>query len=1112
MSPEARSAIGGTAFVLGNGPSLRDVELSELSRVATIGMNAAYRAWERIDWYPTHYCCLDEELIATHHEAIRSLIDEGRVETAFLTARMLDFHPDLARHERCFYLDSFRAGGRWKERRKKYDLPYSEEEAFQSSAPSKLTTGAYAVRYAIFLGYHRLYLLGIDCNYVELLPAARKVGDIALEMSATPDSNPNYFFDDYQQAGDRYNIPNPEVHGGNLHLQALEAVRDDVAERRLPVEIRNCARKSKLNSAGVFPFEDVDRALGRPRLGGVAVPMTHGEEEALIAQMRLWATPQARPRFPTSGYPVPLIAVLNGRRDEALEARLLAAFDQAKLCPDAFSELRFMYCELSEEEDKYERDYSKKAGRGGFKSGPNAQFFRSMELLRGVGRYVFMMETDCFAIRPDWLGELERIVEGSEPFWIMGSLYRGVDRINQRYRTHINGNAVYAVGDDGFQDFVRDVWRPRLEVQVQKVRTLAYDCLLPLYFTGENTAPTGKKWTQFQQLAHRFRYTEFIQNHASIGDGVLDEEFLSAVRDAAPHTYVVHGRNVRLSASGESEAPGFEAVAVHQMGKVGSRSLVNAIEGIGRWPCFHTHVLSPTHNPSLRPEATPTVPARHEEIPRHIFDARELRAEFIDTGRPIAVITPIREPIGRNVSAFFQNLDGFTAGQDVDPQDAEQLYELFRREYPHNLPQRWLEQELNEPFSVDVFAEPFPETGYVELTSGPHRILLLKASLEDVDKARAMSAFLGTDPLNISRVNVTKAKAKRGGRLSVLERFRALVGGDGDYLDEMLGLPMARHFFSAAELEAVRREWREAAGEDPSPSRPAPKAEPARAEPKAGFEAVTVHTMGKVGAAGVTVGVRRLENRLETWPSFHTHMLNPSVNPSLDPAQPAGAEGQALPDHVRDARKLREEFIDRGRPIAVITPIREPIARNVAVFFAQLDGMLTGPGKGVDPHDADQLYELFRREHSHHVPQRWLEQELNQPFGIDVFAEPFPETGVLELAADPHKILLLRSSIPDRRKAAALRHFLGAGVSIPPEDPGAEKLVADRGLPVREFQRRLGRDRDYIDEMLDLPMARHFFTEQQREAIRSRWLGIRRRGRQVDFSESERDATRVVHA
>lgn len=276
-----------SVFVLGNGPSLRRLDLERLSGVSTIGMNAAYRYWERIDWYPTHYCCLDDELVVTHHDAIASLLREDLVRTALVTAKFLEYHPEFVDDERChvferFHRPSFDARGR------QLGLVFVDHKAFRASEPWKVTTGAYAVRYAIYLGYRNLYLLGIDCHYVDVPLDVQPVGGVALELTRTPDVNPNYFFDDYQRAGDRFHVPNPPIYGDNLHLQSLEVVRDDIARLRLPIEIRVCSAESELVSRGVFPYEDVGSAL---RSAGVEAASAEGPSEDAAA-------PGTRPAWP----------------------------------------------------------------------------------------------------------------------------------------------------------------------------------------------------------------------------------------------------------------------------------------------------------------------------------------------------------------------------------------------------------------------------------------------------------------------------------------------------------------------------------------------------------------------------------------------------------------------------------------------------------------------------------------------------------------------------------------------------------------------------------------------------------------------------------------------
>lgn len=242
--------------VLGNGPSLKGLDLRSLAGADTLGMNAAYRHWERIGWYPDHYVCLDDQLIETHAGAIHDMIVAGKVKTAFLIAKILNDYPDLRGRENVFFLESFKNSSR--------KSAYLRGLKIQSSVPFKgtgyleHTTGAFAVRYGAHLGYADIAILGVDLRYVEVLPEARHAGEIKLVMTDTPKHNPNYFFDDYQRAGDKYNIPNP---GWNLHVSAFRRVAADRDAYRWTTRIVNSNPQSVLFDESVFPFVAIEEFL-----------------------------------------------------------------------------------------------------------------------------------------------------------------------------------------------------------------------------------------------------------------------------------------------------------------------------------------------------------------------------------------------------------------------------------------------------------------------------------------------------------------------------------------------------------------------------------------------------------------------------------------------------------------------------------------------------------------------------------------------------------------------------------------------------------------------------------------------------------------------------------
>ena len=55
-----------TLVILGNGPSLRGFACNILTGIPTFGLNAAYRYWAKINWYPTYYACLDTVVGKSH--------------------------------------------------------------------------------------------------------------------------------------------------------------------------------------------------------------------------------------------------------------------------------------------------------------------------------------------------------------------------------------------------------------------------------------------------------------------------------------------------------------------------------------------------------------------------------------------------------------------------------------------------------------------------------------------------------------------------------------------------------------------------------------------------------------------------------------------------------------------------------------------------------------------------------------------------------------------------------------------------------------------------------------------------------------------------------------
>ena len=331
-------------FVLGNGPSLRGFDFAKFAGVKTLGMNAAYRYWRRIDWRPTHYCCLDDALIDTHAYAIKELIDEGRIESFFLTARILSYHPELKSDSRIRYLDEF-VRHWYRVRGQGFGLKFSPHIAFKTASQSLLTTGAYSVRYAAMLGYESIRLLGVDLDY-RPIESTSSLGGTRLIIDSTPAENPNYFFSDYQQAGDEFNVPNPAEHGRELHLHAFISLRDDFIANRLPVRISTATSSSKLFSEAILPFEPFGiEPTPTYKSTSASLLLRVKSAKHLFALLWLWRQPAFFPRLGASNN-IPVDLLVQGDLEQGKEVskqvkKYMRRYPAVRQC---FNTIRFGKC------------------------------------------------------------------------------------------------------------------------------------------------------------------------------------------------------------------------------------------------------------------------------------------------------------------------------------------------------------------------------------------------------------------------------------------------------------------------------------------------------------------------------------------------------------------------------------------------------------------------------------------------------------------------------------------------------------------------------------------------------------------------------------------------
>lgn len=482
--------------------------------------------------------------VKTHHEEIERLFADGLVKKIFVHESFFNLHPNRRGHPD--FTSTDQTSKYWYHQRGKLNglKPLYDRPAFIMSNASKVTTGAHSVRYAANLGYTKIALLGIDLKYVEIIPEAEKTQGVGLIIKTTPKTNPNYFFDGYQKAGDLFNIPNPDEHNGRLHIDSFRMIPRDFSENSVDCQIINCNQQSTLSNEDIFPYRPINEILGETLLGCIFVPTNSREIDLIIENFKLWAIPDFSPITERNISSKPdLVLVFNNSSAKPHEEKIRQSYDKHSMSR-YFGSLNFEYLNLEGEADVYIRDYTQPVGEMGFKAGPNNQFFQSLRRVEKYGRYAFLMETDCIPIRRGWLTKIQNLTDNSEPFWIMGNPYRGLEKID--HVRHLNGNSIYAVGDAGFQRFVSEFWEHHTWRLVRtKNNRLAYDCIIEIMFSEPNIRDDGIL-AEWRRCAHMFRNTGFIYNLSGKKDITdTDEHLIKRIRSSSPETYILHNRTAR---------------------------------------------------------------------------------------------------------------------------------------------------------------------------------------------------------------------------------------------------------------------------------------------------------------------------------------------------------------------------------------------------------------------------------------------------------------------------------------------------------------------------------------------------------------------------------------
>ncbi len=236
-----------TVYIIGNGPSLNEVDLSKLRGKDTISFNRAYIAYNDWGFYPKYYMTVDKIVLENIKENVKELIDKSPIERYFLPEWSGEY---FGNNEKICYLN---LRGSWLPGRRIWGKSFSRLSLIAN-------VGATSIPVLKILGYRNFIILGTDCNYVE-----HNIKNVEIEYNpddksgrrivyrSSGDDDPNHFRPDYFGKGTEYSKPQ-QVN----HFRGWEFIAKKMKKEK--VNIILCSPGSRLSALfAEGDFEDIVR-------------------------------------------------------------------------------------------------------------------------------------------------------------------------------------------------------------------------------------------------------------------------------------------------------------------------------------------------------------------------------------------------------------------------------------------------------------------------------------------------------------------------------------------------------------------------------------------------------------------------------------------------------------------------------------------------------------------------------------------------------------------------------------------------------------------------------------------------------------------------------------
>ena len=179
---------GERCFIIGNGPSLNKLDLTQLKEEVTFGVNSIFLNYDKMGFNPTYYTVEDYHVINERADAIKKI--KGSIKFIPQYA-----YKSFGDREDVIYINTIPDYRRYK------GYPY-----FSTDIKRRVWVGGTVsyinLQLAYYMGFEEVYLIGFDHNYI--IPSSANISGANI---VSTEDDPNHFHPDYFGKGFSWHIP-----------------------------------------------------------------------------------------------------------------------------------------------------------------------------------------------------------------------------------------------------------------------------------------------------------------------------------------------------------------------------------------------------------------------------------------------------------------------------------------------------------------------------------------------------------------------------------------------------------------------------------------------------------------------------------------------------------------------------------------------------------------------------------------------------------------------------------------------------------------------------------------------------------------------------------------